>query len=172
MSNDIIYKTDDFHVVAIPDEDSANPWTGGLPGFEFDLQVNNYISLQSNNFRASSSPDYWEFPIYGYAHSGVVLSLTPFNCRWDSGQAGVVRVLRPSRGGEWRRRKTFLVYLTACIEELNNYLSGNCWGYQVIDSSTEEVIDSCWGFIGDHEKSGLYDAAAESANHYQSNQPE
>jgi len=170
--SDIIYKTDDFHVVATHDDDTTNPWTDGEPGFEFDLQVERYISMTSDNFPGTKHPDYWVFPVYGYAHSGIVLSLQPFSCRWDSGVAGVVAVKRPSRGGEWRTRKAFLNYLEGCIDTLNSYLSGDCWGYEVVDTGTEEIVDSCWGFFGEPTESGLYDDAKASCDHYQSHQSE
>lgn len=169
---DIIYKTDDFHVVAIHDDDASNPWTDCDVGFEFDLKVNRHIDMTSEDFPGTKHPDYWIFPIYGYAHSDIVLALQPFSCRWDSGVAGIVAVKRPSRGGEWRTRKAFLAYLESLINTLNDYLSGNCWGYEVIDSSTDESVDSCWGYIGDHDTSGLFESAKASCDHYQTHQPE
>lgn len=38
----------------------------------------------------------------------------------------------------------------------NAYLSGDVWGYEVLRDG--EHVDSCWGFYGDHEDSGLFDA--------------
>jgi hypothetical protein len=46
-----------------------------------------------------------------------------------------------------------------------DYLEGNCWGFIVskqmgIDEDGEPVwedVDSCWGFYGDHDTSGLFD---------------
>jgi len=172
MSEDIIYATSDFHVVACLDDDCQSPLTNWEPGFEWDFQVNRYISMTSDNFPGTKHPDYWIFPVYGYAHSDITLSLQPFSCPWDSGVAGVVAVKRPSRGGEWRTRKAFLAYLESLIDTLNDYLLGNCWGYEVIDSSTDESVDSCWGYIGDHDTSGLFESAKASCDHYQTHQPE
>jgi hypothetical protein len=46
-----------------------------------------------------------------------------------------------------------------------DYLEGNCWGFIVskqtgTDEDGEPVwedVDSCWGFYGDHDTSGLFD---------------
>ena len=43
------------------------------------------------------------------------------------------------------------------IDEYNDVLSGNVYGYQV--TFNDEVTDSCWGFVGDIDKSGIIDEA-------------
>jgi hypothetical protein len=45
----------------------------------------------------------------------------------------------------------------AMIKEWNDVLSGNVYGYQVMRN--DEEIDSCWGFVGDYESSGIIDEA-------------
>lgn len=162
-----IYNTDNFHVVATLDLDPSSPFDHDL-GFEFHFGVPRELETESANCPRPKNPDYWFFPVYGYVHSGVVLSLTPFSCPWDSGMAGYVAVKRPSRGGEWRTRKAFLAYLEAYIETFNDYLAGSCYGYEVVETDTDEVVDSCWGFIGfDHEKSGLYEHGKAACDSHQ-----
>ena len=34
------------------------------------------------------------------------------------------------------------------IRELDQYLTGDVYGYEIIDVRTEEHIESCWGFWG------------------------
>ena len=166
-THEIIYNTDDFHVVVRHDEDCESPFEDGL-GFEFCFNISRHLETKSANCPNPPNPDYWFFPVYGYVHSGVSLSLKPVSCRWDSGVAGYIAVKRPSRGGEWRARKAFLAYAEAYIETFNAWLAGACYGFEVIETGSDEVVDSCWGFIGfDHETSGLYDDGKASCDHYQ-----
>lgn len=162
-----IYNTEDFHVIATPDPDPQSPFDNDL-GFEFHFGIRRNLETTSTNCPRPNNPDYWCYPVYGYVHSGVVLSLTPFSCPWDSGLAGYVAVKRPSRGGEWRTRKAFLAYLEACIKTFNDYLAGDCYGYEIVETDTGTVVDSCWGFIGfDHVESGLYEAGKSSCVYFQ-----
>lgn len=81
------------------------------------------------------------YPLIAYIHSGVALSLSrdyPFNCPWDSGQVGWVVVNRSECPDTYK-------YAQGMVEEWNQYLSGDVWGY-VVSLGTDE--DSCWGFYG------------------------
>ncbi len=162
-----IYNTEDFHVVVRHDNDPQSPLSSEL-GFEFRFGIRRRLETTSANCPRPNNPDYWFYPVYGYVHSGVALSLTPFSCPWDSGLAGYVAVKRPSRGGEWRTRKAFLAYLAGFIREFNDYLAGDCYGYEIVETDTGTVVDSCWGFIGfDHTASGLYEAGKSSCVYFQ-----
>lgn len=166
-THEIIYSTDAFHVVVRHDTDCPSPFENDL-GFEFHFGIDRHLELHSTECPKPKHPDYWFFPVYGYVHSGVSLSLKPFSCPWDSGTAGYIAVKRPSRNGEWRTRKNFLAYAAACIETLNAWLAGSCYGFEIVETDTDTVVDSSWGFIGfDHEKSGLYEAGKDSCDHYQ-----
>lgn len=46
--------------------------------------------------------------------------------------------------------------LIAEIEEFEHWITGNVWGFTIEKEGQD--IDSCWGFYGDHDKSGLFDA--------------
>ena len=46
--------------------------------------------------------------------------------------------------------------LTGQVEAYDDYLQGNVYGYSVRDENGD-ILDSCWGFIGDPEKSGVID---------------
>jgi hypothetical protein len=41
------------------------------------------------------------------------------------------------------------------IEEFEHWITGSTWGFTI--EKEGEDIDSCWGFYGDHDKSGLFD---------------
>lgn len=103
---------------------------------------------------------YWVFPVYAYIHSGVSLSLGrtsyPFNDRWDVSFKGFALVKR-QKGWTWTEEKAHKV-AGGIVEEWNDYLSGNVYGFEVLDKD-ENSIDSCWGFYGDPEKSGAIDDA-------------
>lgn len=104
-------------------------------------------------------------PIYMYDHGGVTISTSPFSCRWDSGQVGYIAVKKKKLYEEYGvKRLTKKIIdiaegvLKAEIEEYDNYLQGNVYGF--ISYEEGEEVDSCWGFIGDNfEENGLYDYA-------------
>ncbi len=93
-------------------------------------------------------------PLYVYDHGGISISTGPFSCPWDSGQVGVIAVskskLRKVYG--WQRLTTKRIrqveaWLRAEVEEYDAYLTGEVYGYRVLDSQGGEC-DSCWGFYG------------------------
>ena len=88
-------------------------------------------------------------PVYMYEHGGIALSTRPFNCRWDSGQVGWIWSKDPEAAEE---------ILEAEVKEFSDWISGRVYGYVVKDPDGEEV-NSCWGFIGEPEESGLIDDA-------------
>jgi len=140
---------------AVIDQDSQNPWVDYTP-FEYKLNSRNFY-MASENMPELDDTDYWFAPIYAYCHGGMTVSTTPFSCKWDSGILGYVAVKRPSRGGEYKRRTEFYKELTAYVEVLDAYIKGDCYG--LVFEEDGEVIDSVWGFIGDHETSVLLEQA-------------
>lgn len=119
---------------------------------------------------------YFIFWVRAYVHSGVVLALAeskeaskyPFTDVFDSGTAGFVAVSSSEvpESGEWRDqyhagktdRQVAEAIAQGVIFDWNAYLSGDVWGYQVMEITEcnlghthEDVVDSCWGFRGrDH----------------------
>lgn len=107
---------------------------------------------------------YWYFPVYAYIHSGVSLSLGrtsyPFNDRWDVSFKGFALV-KKQKGWTWKRDKAISV-AQSIVNEWNDYLSGNVYGYNI-----EETGDSCWGFYGDYDaKGGCLDEAKSNIDSY------
>lgn len=113
---------------------------------------------------------YHFFPTKAYIHSGVVLALEESGKmfpdeQWDVSRIGHVLVTKK----EAKTRKAAYKLASGLIKEWNDILSGNVYGYTVTqDKKCEtcghvetEILDSCWGFVGDMEycKKDAIDAA-------------
>ncbi len=100
---------------------------------------------------------YHVFVLNAYIHSGVSLSLArdryPFTDQWDVSTTGYVLV-KKQKGWSLRRSKSYQI-AQSLVDEWNQYLSGDIYGFQSEDEDGKD-IDSCWGFYGhDFEKNGL-----------------
>ncbi len=87
-------------------------------------------------------------PLEAYIHGGIMLYLSggaTVDRQWDVSQLGAVFVAKTEADTEAEARKLAL----GLIEEWNNYLSGNVWGYTI--EKDGDTLDSCWGFSGDIE---------------------
>lgn len=101
-------------------------------------------------------------PIYMYDHSGLTIKTTPFSCPWDSGQIGYIFVSKEKARKEYKvkrlsKKKLALIenVLLAEIETYDQYLTGDVYGYKLLDSEGNE-IESVWGFYGsDPHKNGM-----------------
>ena len=98
------------------------------------------------------------YPLFMYDHSGIALSLSnsqyPFNCRWDAGQLGYVLIDREKALKEYSKKiltkklkQKIYEVIQGEVNTYNQYLSGDVYGYKVIDKDGTE-IDSCWGYYG------------------------
>jgi hypothetical protein len=106
-------------------------------------------------------PQFVYLPVYTYMHGpgNVALSTHSFGCPWDSGKSGIIYVSRADAASAWELpeltpeiESAVLVALREEVSEFSDYLSGNVWGF-VIRNLKGEVIDSCWGFVGDEGRS-------------------
>lgn len=104
-------------------------------------------------------------PVYMYDHSGLTISTTPFSCPWDSGQIGFIFISLYEARKEYgwkvitkKRRAQLEKYLQSEVEIYDAYIRGEVYGFKCLDPEGED-IDSCWGFYGDPEESGLIDEA-------------
>lgn len=100
-------------------------------------------------------------PLYLYDHSGLTVSTSPFSCNWDSGQVGWVFVTDEDAKENFypddknADEYTYNNVLKNVVEQLDDYLQGNVWGYRIrkpcrcCGSTEHSEVDSCWGFIGD-----------------------
>lgn len=128
--------------------DLSSPEAGNHGSYEADFS--HYLKS-----KGLSLSDVIYTPIYMYEHSGISLSPTPFNCRWDSGQLGwhFVTKAKVREGFKAKRISSKLEakvidILNAELEEYNHYVQGNCYGF-ILEDDNGNHIDSCYGFIGD-----------------------
>lgn len=137
----------------------------------YDLGDDHNLSVDEVQ-EIAESDDYISLPIYMYDHSRISINTTGFSCPWDSGQLGIVAVSKEQVREEFKvnrisRKLVNQVYeiLESEVEIYDQYLTGDVYGYEVIDLSGDS-IDSCWGFFGyDHEKSGLLESARSSIDY-------
>lgn len=108
-------------------------------------------------------------PLYLYDHSGITMSITSFNDRWDSGQIGWIYTDKKtilSQCGKFQNDKGNLIKITERnwkegayqnlkeeVKIYDMYLQGQAYGIVIeeYDSDLKEFdeIDSCWGFYDD-----------------------
>lgn len=95
--------------------------------------------------------------LYLYDHSGITMRTSRFSDPWDSGQVGVIFLTHETVRKEWRESsgeltdeqvvEKALACLEAEVETYDQYLTGDIYGFVVVDSEGE-TLDSCWGFYG------------------------
>ena len=107
-------------------------------------------------FKALDAQAVW-LPVWKYEHSGVAYAAAennPFSCPWDSGQAGVIFVLKADIRKEYgvnrvdpKTRAKVLTVLMGEVETYSQWANGEVYGYTVTDTAGD-AVESCWGFIG------------------------
>ncbi len=113
-------------------------------------------------------------PLWLYDHSGITMKASagcpgyPFTCRWDAGVVGWGYVTRkgaeamgckPGEKFTHPRTKEIKAYdreffeaaIVGEVQTYDDYLTGSCYGYQVLDEDGDHV-DSCWGFYVSHDE--------------------
>ena len=100
---------------------------------------------------------YVVLPVYLLDHSGLAMSTTDFNDRWDSGQVGIIFVsfdkireeMEVSRITPSIKEKAEQM-LRDEVELYDAYLRGECYCYELYKDG--ELEHSCGGFIGSYDK--------------------
>ena len=117
-----------------------------------DENYNKFEVIHKASIKAKRNGDI-VLPLYMYDHSGITISLSPFSCRWDSGQVGFVQVPKKKMIEEFGKKrftpalkKRALKVAQSEVTEMDCYLTGEVYGYQI-----DEDGDSCWGYIGDRK---------------------
>lgn len=105
-------------------------------------------------------------PLGLYDHSGISMYVGTVRDPWDSGQVGFAYVTKdrfkelcgdtdPNALEERERypgrkiTQTFLEWaVEGEVEEYSSFIEGQVYGYEVVDAN-DEIVDSCWGFVGD-----------------------
>jgi hypothetical protein len=127
-------------------------------------------------------------PLYLYDHSGITISTGSFSCPWDSGQVGFAFVTYDTIRKEQsckavtEKHKAWAARMIDCeTETYDTYLTGQVYGYisQVAtawdsdgEASEWEDLDSCWGYYGDFDKSGLAESALDSITGHMKTRPQ
>lgn len=100
-------------------------------------------------------------PLGLYDHSGITMYIGDSHDNWDGGQVGFIFISKENARKEfgWKNlTKDRLARLTKCLEEevqeYDDYLTGNIYGY-ITEDSQGVKIDSSWGHVGDYESSGI-----------------
>ena len=86
---------------------------------------------------------YWVLPLYAYIHSGVVLSFTRGNDRWDTSFKGFVL----ASVKDWPEKDKAIEVGKSLIKEWNLYLQGSIYGYRIYKGDSEDEVNACWNFI-------------------------
>ncbi len=113
-------------------------------------------------------------PLALHDHGGISMTVG-VGGGWDSGQVGWIYATAASiRRIGWARADEAITdkvleqvkaALVAEVEEYDDYLRGNAWGFTLEEEKTCECchetktvpVDSCWGFIGDSSKLAIKD---------------
>ncbi len=137
-----------------------------LTGESRSSKINAMISL----LPSEASKDIIISPVYLYDHSGLAISSEPFSCRFDSGCIGWA-FTTPSMLNELghsytdfsnkKDRTTVKSWLESEIDLYSSYLQGSVFEFSVTNKNGEHV-DSCMGFLGYHDASGLFEAVKDS----------
>ena len=97
-------------------------------------------------------------PLYLYDHSGITISTSSFDCRWDSGCVGFICVSKDKIREEGIDETKVEQYLIDEVKTYDQYLTGDVWGYNVYEITTcdkghehKELVESCYGYYGHDE---------------------
>ena len=130
---------DDDHLFLIYDHRDFTVLKSGFSPqetFNYLQSIDDGTNVDFQNLYA----DYHIFPVFAYIHSGVSLSLSGGGCRFDTSMRGFAFASKK----EWTDKKVAEDIVKSLIETWNQYLSGECYGYEI-----EEYGDSCWGYYGE-----------------------
>ena len=95
--------------------------------------------------------------IHGDVRLSITSDLKQYYMGFDSGQIGFLLVTRDESEIPEPQK-----YAEGMVEEWNQYLSGDVWGFTIEDGEGNH-IDSCWGFYGfDYAKSEAFDAVPDN----------
>ena len=140
---------------------SAGP--AGVPGEMLEALTERDIVELLNEL-----PDCVLLPLYLYDHSGITMNTGGFSCPWDSGQVGWIfadgNTIRKEYGNANRKSvATAQSVLEGELSVYDDFIRGDCWHFRLYEN--DEEVDSCSGFYGDVEKSGIDEYLPDEAKH-------
>ena len=173
MEQTIEYKG--YRVEIVSDNDPLNPRTewdnlGTMVCWHrrYNLGDKHDFSTPDDAWQEIKREGHIVLPLFLYDHSGITMNTTGFSCGWDSGRVGYIYISLEKVRKEYswkkitkKRRERILEYLKGEVETYDQFLTGEVYGFKVLDAEDEE-LDSCWGFYGDL---GIKDAIQEGKGH-------
>lgn len=117
-------------------------------------------------------------PLYLYDHSGITMSTSGFNCRWDSGKVGYIYADLEKFKKEFgwtqlsRQRKFYIATeLTNEVKTYDQFLTGEVYRYTVQDDNGD-CVDSCGGFYSREDAEAEAKSSVASQEKYAAEQVE
>lgn len=141
---------------------------------EPDMEINGSWESVEENIRKDNDVVAMK-KLYLYNHSGITISTSPFNNRWDSSQVGLVYITQEDvekRGikEENRTQENYRKWLEGDVKTYDRFLRGDVWKFQLTTNDEgEELIDSCSGFYGhdQEDREHLFENAGENLEEYE-----
>lgn len=90
-------------------------------------------------------------PVYLFDHSGIRISTSSFNCRFDSGQIGFIYC---KKGFEDMTDKEIETKLEGEVKFYDLYLGGEVYAYRIANAVTGDFLEICGGFYNFEEAQG------------------
>lgn len=114
------------------------------------LDYNSWTELQKD-IVAREKPGFI-LPVYMYEHSGIALSISSFNDRWDSGQVGFA-VISWKEYEQYHNERTAKDLIERELKYYSAYLNGECYGYRISEEQVCNLgcahlieLDSAYGY--------------------------
>ena len=101
-------------------------------------------------------------PLYLYDHSGITISTTPFNCKFDSRQIGFIYIRKDTLFENFKGRyingsyfnkiltkkikETFIERLVNELKCYDQYLNHEVYSYEIVRNGEHERIEYCGGY--------------------------
>ena len=151
---------------------NAWKWYSNHRRYSFDKENGKYLSVddvfdgeteEGESLRDAilrQNPEFLDVrPIYLLDHSGIAVSLGPFNDPWDSGIGIYAAITREQAEADWpdlkgddgKLKERAYECLESEVEVFRKYLDGEVYGFVVEDGSGKET-DSCWGYYEDPDE--------------------
>lgn len=123
----------------------------------FQLHKNDYISAKDAVESNTTKENVVIIPLYIYDHSGITISSSPFDCRFDSGQFGFITVTKEKLRQEFgckRITKSIIQkakeILESEIKAFDHYLTDNQYSFTIEENEESE------GYFGPFHGENLY----------------
>jgi len=145
-----------YNIEIIQDDDPMSPLGEELLGTVIHTHSKHVIGHKKLSVdeikEIESREDVVSLPYYIYSHGDIQVSTTPFSCKWDSGQVGIIYVTEDKIKEELEVQEitpevldNVKQILIAEVTSLNKYFNGGYVGYFITDSQGN-FKDSCCGF--------------------------